>query len=545
MSGSEGSVAAQLAGLGVEFRTDIAYVFIVPPMNAARLEGGINPLIGHLRRAGINTDVLVLAISDRRRAAERYLMVRSFDSDHSLVVGSQFLNSFVFSSGELRVPYAAKFRVPTGEMLAAVALTGSFDSTAVALFLSDTSRPRSQRPGIAASLARPARSVLRPRISRIVKLFDADSFPLSDASCMAVNPSRSLLALSDNLTNFVYVYSLASGSLVNVLRPDSSEETQFVDVPALVLQMLRQNNILNSMYFSCAFQDDTTLLVAASLPRVTQTASGDDLHVEYYNAPVIVTKSASAGRLASLALIQPLPDSVQGSYAHPDASFLPEHGLALMPFNKGWPSGSEMLSDSTPARLNPFREEFYERDAYQFAAFNLSGKFVRFWGRLSARFQKLRLGYSVGGGLARSDGSYCYLSDQSSGTIDCYDWSGELRDSIRFVDDPPPVRPATDWSSEPLAYLFDAYRLNVAIRVTDFAVSNGRCYVLYLSDGQPAFSRLNMSTRRSRRFALPARLRNGVVKYSLLRPTPSGVIICGLIESPEETYYVEFAVPDP
>jgi hypothetical protein len=297
------------------------------------------------------------------------------------------------------------------------------------------------------------------------------------------------------------------------------------------------------MYFGLEYCDDSTLLISASLPNVVCNVAGADTNYAYRNAPSLVSKHALTGRLLSCSRLQHLPDSTRGGASITAVSLIPEASTAFLPFYKGWPSGGQMLSDSTPSEDNPFSDEFYRANTHQFAVYDLTGKLAGLWGRLSARFRELRLGYFAGGGLVRYQNGLYYLSDQFSGIIRVHNPDGELLDSLRFTDDPAPVTPPVDRERDPLHYLMEAARLNLNIRVIDFAVSNSTCAVLYLQDERPTFCRLNIRGRQARRWALPDTYNGRTVKYYLVRDTPSGIVAASLLESGDQTYYCEFEMP--
>lgn len=542
---SNRTVARFFRDLSIPYKSDTVYVFIVPPMNAARVEGAINPFISLLRKAGVKTDIVTLAVFNRRRAAERYLQRRAFASDYSLATDEKFLSSFIFSAGTLQVPFVTRFCVRTGELLSSYSLLGTVDSAAVAWFIADLSKPKATRPvSKRPRITRTKTEVYRPVVGKWLKLHDSDEFPLSTSRYASVNPAGSRISLMDNLTNYVYVFDLTTGRLLNVLFPDSSEEKLFINVPAAAYQFLKQNNVINSMYFSHGFCDDTTLIIAASLPRIVMEVTGEDTNFGVHNAPVLIRKNILNNRPIGYAGFKSLPDTTRGEFSHKGASFEPRSNLVFVPFRKGWPSGSQLLSDITPREDNPFTDEFYQRAVYQFAAYTLDGEFVGFWGRLGDRFEKLRLGYYAGGGLVRfRDGKY-YLSDQHSGRIYSYNPDATLSDSITLFDDPPLVIPTIDRSQEPVRYLVEAFKQNFRARIVDFLVTQDLCYALLLFDeSQPVVCRVGLKDRSTREYALPARYEGKEAKHCLLRETPSGVVTASLLESPDETYYCEFRIP--
>jgi hypothetical protein len=547
IDGSNEAVARFFGRLSISYRSDTVYVFVIPPMIAARIEGAVNPFIRLLRKSGVAADIVVLAVYNKRRAAERYLQRRAFAGDHNLVTDEEFLNSFVFSAGSLQVPLVTKFCVSSGELLSSYSLLGATDSATVAWFVTDLSRPRMEGPADETPRTAPAERELRePVIARRTRLLDSDEFPLSASHYVSIAPSGSCLSLRDNLTNCIYVFDLTDGRRLSVLFPDSSEEEKFVstDVPAAMRQWLKQNNVLNSMYFSHGFEDDTTLTITASLPKVVLEMVGADTNIGYHNEPVLIRKSILSNGPLNYALIQSLPDTVPGGFSHTDASFAPGSNLVFLPYHKGWPKGSRMLDDDTPPGENPFTDEFYQRDIHQFAAYNRGGEFVGFWGRMDERFEKLRLGYIAGGGLVRfCDGRY-YLSDQHSGRIDCYGADGTLLGSVRVLAEPSPVVPAVDKRRDPLRYMVETFKLNFKARIVDFLIVRDSCYVLLLDEDQPFACRLSLDGNEIRRSALPIQLEGKEAKHYLLRETPSGVVTVSLLESPDGTDYCEFRIPD-
>jgi hypothetical protein len=542
---SNKAVSQFLRGLHVPFKSDTVYLFMVPPMTAARIEGAISPFIRHLRKAGVNSDIITLAISGKKRAAEAYLKRRAFTSDYNLVTDEKLLNSFVFSAGNLQTPFVAKFSVKSGDMLSSYSLMGSTDSATVAWFIADLSKPKAKRP----VSEKPRTTMIetdayKPAVARRLKLADTDEYPLSTTYYVSVNPSGTRFALWDKLSYNVYVFDLGTGRLLNSLFPDSAEEMKFIAVPPPMYQGLKRNNIVNSMYLNQSFCDDATLLITASLPSITMAVTNNDTNVSVANSPVFIRKGIADNRPLGYVNIQHLPDGIPGAFSHGGASLIPKDGLMFLPYLKGWPSGTEVLNDSTPPQDNPFADEFYQKDLYQFAAYTLDGAFAGMWGRLSPRFEALRLGYLSHGGLVKSrDGKY-YLSDQYSGKTYVYNKDASLHDSIKVFDDPPLVFPDIDRTKEPLRYLLETFKQNFRARIVDFLVTDDYCYALVLWDeSQPIVYKVGLKDNTARKYALPARFEGKEAKHYLLRETPSGITTVSLLESGDETWYCEFKIP--
>ncbi|MEO0079055.1 MAG: hypothetical protein ABIK44_00035 [candidate division WOR-3 bacterium] len=541
---SHKTIARFFKGLNIRYKSDTIYVFIVPPMVAARIEGTINPFIHYLRKQGVKEDVILLAVSNKKRAAERYLKRRNFESDYSIVTNEKFLNSFELSAGILEVPFVTKFSVRSGELLASYSTDGVIDSSTVAAFISDLSKPKSRRrPQAPASKARIKGARYKPVCQKMLKLYDTEEYPLSTTYYINVSPSGTYLSLMDHMTYYIYIFDLATGRLVNVLFPDSSEEMMFVKVPVMVYQILRQNNVLNSMYFSHDFCNDTTLIITASLPKVVTEVTGEDTNFGYHNVPVLIRKHILDNKPMSCARFQSFPDSVFGGFSHIGASFDSRNQKVFLPFHKGWPAGSQLLDDNAAKEGNPFTDEFYQQNVHQFAVFNFDGEFVQFLGRLEKRFEELKLGYLVSEGFVRISGGVYYSSDRYSGKIHIYNQDLVLTDSITVFENPPPIIPAIDRSKEPLRYLLETFRANFRQRIVDFLITRDLCYVLLLEEGWPVVCRLNLEDKRIRRFVLPRHFLGKEAKYHILRKNESGVVAVTLLESPDETFYCEFIIP--
>ncbi|MEO0004610.1 MAG: hypothetical protein ABIK49_01215 [candidate division WOR-3 bacterium] len=550
IEGTNREVRHFFEGLNIPYKSDTVYVFVVPPMIAARVEGAINPFIYYLRKQGVKQDIILLAVSNKKRAAEKYLARRNFAADYQRVVGENFLNSFGFSVGILEVPFVTKFALSTGELLASYALLADIDSSTVASFISDFSKPRGERISKAAALKPHERyERYKPIFNRRVKLYDTEEYPLSITYYISINPSGTQLALMDHMTYFIYIFDLTTGRLLNVLYPDSGEEQRFINLPPEVILMLKQMNMINPMYFSHRFSDDSTLLITASLPnmRMEIEVVDNDTAVNYYyaNEPVLIKKGALSNQLRTCVSFHHLPDTVQGEFSHTIATIIPQTGLVFAPFKKGWPQGSEMLDeDHASLESNPFTVEFYQRDVHQFAVFDTTGKFYRFLGRLNKQFEDLKLGYLVSEDYVRFQNERYYTTDRYTGNVYIYDRNLTLMDSITIFENPAPVIPGIDFSKEPLEYMLETFKTNFKRRIIDFQVTSNCCYALITEENQPVLYKKDLKQNRLRKFLLPSQFGKETAKYYLLRETERDVLAIALLESPiGETFYCELKLP--
>jgi hypothetical protein len=542
---SNKTVSRFLRSLPVSYKSDTVYVFLIEPMRMPRVEGAINAFVHHLRKASVKSDVITLAVSSRKRAAEKYLHRRAFASDYNLVLDKEFLGSFVFNQGHFGAPFAAKFSVKTGQLLSSYSLAGTTDSAAVAWFIADDSKPTAKRP----ASERQQRTQVRTdgfqlRCERKQRLLGSEDYPLSTTYYPSVSPSGNRLSFNDKLTHFIYIFDLNTGKLSNVLFPDSSEERMFCSgMPEHVYRFMSQSNM--TLYLGNWFLDDTTLLISASLPKVEPVIWEGDSDYAFHNMPNFIKKGVFDNGLLGCDSIQSLPDSIPLGVAHSRASFVAEGGLVFLTYSRGWPKGNQTLTGKVPLEENPFTDEFYKHHLYLFAAYRPSGEFVSMWGRLSDRRQKLRIGYRWNevGVVRFRDGRY-YLSDGCSGEIYAYNQNASLVDSIKLFDDPPLIFPDVDRSREPELYLSEALKLNFRAVVKDFLVTRDYCHALLLWDeSQPIVYKVGLKDHTTKKYALPARYEGKKAKHYLLRETPSGVSTVSLLESGDETWYCEFKLP--
>lgn len=542
---SERVVARFLRNLPVSYKSDTVYVFFVDPMRAPRLEGAVNQFTGCLRKAGVKSDIITLVISDRKRAAEKYMERRQFASDHSFVVNDAILKSFVFNQGFFGPHFVAKLSVKTGQLLSSYALS-TIDSASAAWLAGDNSRPRAQKPASERQERTQVNTdAYRIRCEKRQRLQSDEAHPISTTSYVCVNSSANRLAFRDKLTNHFYVFDLNAGSLSNVLSADSGEERRFCGgMPEQVYSFMRQGTF--AQYVGCSFASDTTLLIIASLPRAAWIRiEGKDSDFGLWNVPCFLEKRVSDNRLLECDTIKSLPDSIPEGFNVTGASFVLDRDLIFLSYSRGWPHGVETLNEEVPPEDNPFTDEFYRHPLYEFAAYKPSGDFVRMWGNLSGRRQRLQLGYRWNASeVVRSQDDRYYLSDGCSGQVRVYDQNAALIDSIELFDDPPLTFPHVDKSKEPELYLSEALRLNYRAVIKDLLVTRSCCYALVLWDGnQPIVYKVGLRGHTNKKYALPVKYQGKDAKHYLLRQTPTGVATVSLLESGDETWYCEFKLP--
>lgn len=198
-----------------------------------------------------------------------------------------------------------------------------------------------------------------------------------------------------------------------------------------------------------------------------------------------------------------------------------------------------------PSYDNPFSEEFYKKDNFLFAVYDLDGKFLHLLGRLSKKHEKLKLGYIAQCGLVRFYKGFYYASDGYSGKIYCYNEYGNLIDSIKLFDEPMPMVPPIDKNKEPVRYLIETFKMNYSYWIKDFVITENSCYLLLSDwdDEEAEVYQISLKGDIKKRFILPSKIEGKKVKPYILKKSKEGLKVISLLESSEETYYCEFIIP--
>lgn len=538
IEGSNKEVNKFFKDLKIPFKSDTIFVFILSPGIAPRLEGVINPFIKYLRKQGIKNDIILLAIS-KKRAGEKYLKRMGFKADYQYVIDEKFLKSFEFSAGSLQVPFVTKFSISKGEMLSSFSLMGRIDSQTVATFIKDFSCPKVKKV-ISMPIKRKKEKETKINIIKKIKLYENEEYPLSSPLFVSINPSKTYLAITDRVSLFIYIFDLKTGKFINLIYPDSLESCMFIKLPQETYSLFKE--IFKSMYFNHYFYDDSTLLITASLPRTQLEIRNNETICSYYNEACLIQKGIFSNKILKLKSFFLDTLIYIGNLNHTRASFIPQKEIIFLPFNKGWPTkGTEMLNEGIPADENPFREEFYEKDIYQFWIFDFDGKFIGFLGRLSKYFKDLKIGYSSSDGLVKFYDENYYTTDRFSGVIYKYDKDFNLLDSIKvfeinlsFSD--------IDYKKEPLRYILETFKKNFYRFIFDFFVDNDTCYVLLTEKEEPYLYKINLKNNEVKKYLLPTQLRKERISYRFIDKRNKEIILVALLENPEETFYCEAKV---
>lgn len=530
----------------ITFKTDTAYVFIVPPMGCARCEGLIDPIISYLKKFNVKSDILVVAIYDKHKSAEQYLKRRDFDSDYNLITDKTFLNSFWLSVERLSVPFFTKFNVKTGELIIGQALLGFTADSVNILKIIEASKPSLKLVSISNNTTDHSDKITCNlsgseylNYIKNIKLTDSKEYPFSKTSFFSINPSGTYFSILDDLTLLPYIFDLRTGKLLNVLVTDSVEEMSFVSVSKDIFKYLKDINVLNTMYFNNSFMKNDELIISTSLPKLVMEGE----NIGYYNAAVVIEKNIFTNKLNRIINFSPLPDTLF-SLSHTNSQFLLDNEKIFVPVSKGWPTkGTEMLDSTVDKNENPFMNEFYFNIPIG-ALYDTGGNFIRYFGNLNNIYKQLKLGYLFCNPLLKIEDSKIWLTDRYSGKIYKYNNFDALepKDTINVFE--VTLKPADiSYREKPLEYIQQTFKMNFTKQISDLTVINNKLYSLIKEDECFYIKIIDLdNTDVILKKNIPFIIEGRKIQNALLRLEGNNVVVCALYDDFRETFYTEFEV---
>ena len=544
LTNTEDSVKSFLVNTNIKFRSDTLYMILLPPGGCPRCEGLISPIADHLKSLG-KYDIALLAIYPKRNAVIKYLERMKFNINYQVTNNGSFIEYFNISSDNFIVPFLAKFNVKTGELINSQSLLGFHaDSAHVAEFVkSNEALPKRDPESLGISIKRTDKDMGSSslRIHRAFLLKEDTEYPLSTNYNLSLDSSNAHLMFTDYLTNYIYVYKLndAEGRLLTVLKPGETEERYFVNIPEKDFQYMKSINLIRTMFFTSYFISDSSVMISASLPKITMDVKNDST-ISYYNEACCVIKNIHTNAVQQVISFEPLPES-NFFISHTEAIYNPLNKLLFVPVKKGWPvKGTQMLNASDTIN-NPFISRFYDH-APAVAIFDSSGKFLKYFDRLPWIFEQLKTGYYASSPKVRVYNGKIYTGDPSSGTIYRYADIGKSapEDSIRLIRHN--IKQSdVDREKEPLNYIIDVCEQNLSVRLKDFNFHGKDLYAL-LKNGNGTYKIVRLSAESKKvidESVIPDTYKGAKLKEVKLLPVDKRMYIVSTYEN-ENTYFVEY-----
>lgn len=543
---TEDSVLSFFKKNNITFKTDSAYVFLLPPGGCPRCEGLINPTISYLRRLDTVTDIFLVAVKLKPSVAKKYLKENVFNYDAYFLDDGSFIKNFKTSSMDLSVPYVTKFYVTSGTLVNAQSLLGfQVDSTNVRNF-SNRTEPLPKQAKVVAKeevvKKRNTKSTKNWTIVKNIPLKEDDNYPVSNIGSMTVNSVGTELLINDHVSATFYSFDLTTGSFKSALQPTEEEKNMFLLAPEKTIQYLKSINLLRTMYLSAAYYTDSLVLISASLPKVfiNDSVTGN---ITYSNNSTLLLKEAATNRLIKLVSFE-RPNNTEFSISHPNAQYDESSGLFFLPVSKGWPvAGTEMLNEQDSTE-NPFLTGFY-KNTPSFAIYTKEGAFIKYFGKLNYMFEKLQMGYYASSPQIKSHNNKLYVVDFAPGVIYEYnDINSETpSDSIDVFKLNPVPATTINKEEQPLEHLNETYRINFKESVMDFAFTKKYGYVVAITDVETYVYVICLKSKKiKKKLTVPPYHNASKLKLVKLKSTDNNMHISSLYDDGMKVTYVEYNI---
>ncbi len=424
----------------VENEAEIYYVFHLKPFSCPRCEGLINPMIKHIKSLTQNATFILIVDYKRESAVAGYLQARNFGTQFNLIDTKGKFSKFIsFNSERLIVPFLYKINMKKGEILYSASLLGMEATKETAkLIIEDITPESKEKESLPMEPIKLKTSSISTEaqlsVSEEVKLMERIGHPISIPIAFSIS-RQGVISFVDQILGSVFSFD-HKGNFISSLRPSEEEFRKFksANVEESTYQYLVKNNIANVIYLKLIDNQDSSVLISASLPELKMES---DSNLGYYNKIAFLAKTFD-GIILNVDTLE-WSESEKFFISHSSAIYMDDE--IFVPCGKGWPAVGTNSFDSTQILQNPFIEEFYD-DAPIFAVFSTEGQFKYYLGNLPSASRNLRTGYYFFTScLAKDpDRNTFYLSAGKSGHIYLYDNlnAGEQnpRDSIFVFSNP-------------------------------------------------------------------------------------------------------------
>jgi hypothetical protein len=356
---------------GINSNSDYLITVILPPMGCPRCEGLIAPFLNDIKDLDSAQSTAVFAFYPKPKPLFNYLKERQFPADDIYIfTNEKILNNFYLSSNGLQVPFFAKFRISTGELILSKSTLGMDYTRETAVSFIKASNPlgkikrqdsidikNSYAPFDMDSLTKSGNNYLDNYEISIVK--DSENFALSQISRAFFSGDGKKISFMDDLTNSICVYEKKENDfeLMRNIRAGEFENRLFFsdELGESMYQFLKKMNVLNSMYFNSGLYGDT-VIISASLPQVYYEDKEAE-RIAYFNKIVFLKENL---KTANSRTFSEIDTSLQFLILnHIEARYFPKQNKIFIPLSKGWPDSGHGSEPEDTALENPFREDFY------------------------------------------------------------------------------------------------------------------------------------------------------------------------------------------
>lgn len=398
-------------------------VFLIDPMVCPRCEGAAITMMESLREVETGGALFCVLNYPRLGSVRNYAMRRRFP----LPVAIDTSGAIFREIGLAQAPPFITVWDSVGRLLYAKAIFGvdTRDTTLwrdilragsrnVTEAIGDQANPfASHNVAQSVGLAGASPDWKSPAAVRTIQLQEDSAHALGMVNFLAVNPDKSILTITDDLSLTVKGFAVADGRMLFELRPDFATRRFFSsELTDEEFTKFERMGISSTMYFSSIFTGGDTVVVSASLPRFTRMVGEIDVEmpidrdsaIEYMNMAAFLTYKIPEGRLLRIQEIQSPYDSLLvADHATTRLPFNRSTGEVALSVNKGYPLVGTTSAVAVGGN-DPTLRAFYD-DAPLYWTYDLrTGARRRVIGRLDSVCYRHGIGYAMASPSIAFDG---------------------------------------------------------------------------------------------------------------------------------------------
>lgn len=403
-------------------------LLLLPPMGCPRCEGVINIFTVKLKRLFPEVRSTLLAFYPLEDACRLYLKRRRFLFNRELVITTDsFLNFFSISTGTLEVPIFVRMDMVTGQVLNQMPCIGvEVNDSLVRDFMSVnkdyTTIPisgKSSQTAIKLKINKNNTNKFPLNILIFTGRETINSGKFKFSKLYDLNFLDGLFSAVDDLTLSILLFEKKDSSyqLQQIISQDDKWNNPFIDknVPDTLVSFLEKINLVNTMYFKPQIISEEKIAFTASLPKIWWENQETE-ELAYENKIVFGVFTPFKKEIEFYPIVH--NDTIEAK--HTQSYFLKSGQYVIVPIKRGWPtSGNTLLPDPNDSLNNPFVQKFYNFSP-EMALFTLSGKFIKYMGRLPKIYEVMHTGYACHNLLFGEDKDNLYVLESLTGELSTY-----------------------------------------------------------------------------------------------------------------------------
>jgi hypothetical protein len=456
--------------------SDIANIWIIPPMGCPRCEGVSALAMGMFRNQDPGEKHIVWIDRYYKENLKTYLRDRKFPSDTILDATSGIMSDWMsINLGQFQTPHYLRYNRTKKSFVSEHSLLGANVSND---WIKEIRLEQNNPVQIVSCLnSNPKAEMTSVQNEGFYDQSISFEIPgdIPEFSQRDISEDRQEVCLVDNFSWDIIRLQRSNNtcSRVSILSQLPLDTFISSDAPESIVRMLKKSGVINYMVFSPKYGRNKDLYVGISLPKIVFS----DNNLGYYNEAVLVNSDWRHSWIKGCFET----DSALGFQTSHTRFFLDRNEKNLfMKCNKGWPVIGTSSYISNDSHESPFRRDFYDL-APALAISDLKGKVYGHMGKLDDLFSRTRTGYYYSNISAAFHRDTFYFTNGYSGQIysqfqdiqpvfSCpdfkYIYSQSVRGSMKMEDGTEvPVLPESD---APVLELEPDSQLNYIIGIHSF-----------------------------------------------------------------------------